>query len=82
MIARELPQDMGFELGTGWNGEVWVYKGMFWVYFSDDETLNNGHLQDRKVDGRTISRRDFFTKFIMAIETEEAERYTTYDFED
>lgn len=40
MIDRDLLRDMGFVLGHGWPGEVWVYKGSFWVYFyeTDDRT--------------------------------------------
>jgi hypothetical protein len=32
-IDRDLLKDMGFELGTGWPGETWVYDGDFWVHF-------------------------------------------------
>ncbi len=66
MLDRELLEDIGFELGHGWDGECWVYEGMFWVYYFDYDT--DSVLQNWVMDGRTVNRKEFFGKFIEAIE--------------
>lgn len=61
MIDRELLEDIGFLIGNGWDHEVWVYDGNFWVHFGGtiDETNNHVH--------NTVTRKKFFEAFISAI---------------
>jgi hypothetical protein len=66
MLDRDLLKDIGFELGSGWDMEVWVYKGEFWVYFTDDESVLL-ILESRSVLA-SCSRKEFFKKFIDALE--------------
>ena len=53
---------MGFKLGKGWDHEVWVYNGEFWVHYG-------GYFSGIK--GRQISgdedMKKFFAMFIKAI---------------
>lgn len=67
MIDRDLLEDMGFVLGTGWPGEVWVYEGSFWVYFYD-----GGAMDGDRINALTATRAEFFTKFIASRENDPA----------
>jgi len=61
-LDRELLADIGFVSEKGFGGEVWVYDGMFYVYFDDiDFQFTDG------VDGRIIDRVLFFKQFMDAI---------------
>lgn len=69
MLDRELLKDIGFVRGTGWDHEVWVYEGMFWLHYGDyDRTqwLN----QSTHIDGLTVSRKDLFKLLFKAIVSE------------
>lgn len=60
MIDRELLKDVGFELGTGWGHEVWVYEGNFWVHYGGEFS----GLIGAQIDGNTADRRMFFEMFL------------------
>ncbi len=62
MIDRDLLKDMGFELGSGWDHEVWVYDGDFWVHFGGEF----GGIEGRQISS-TATRKEFFEMFIDAI---------------
>ena len=36
MIDKKMLKDMGFIKGDGWEHEVWVYNGDFWVHFNSE----------------------------------------------
>ena len=64
MIDRQLLRDMGFEEGSGWDHEVWVYEGDFWVHFGGEFSGLDG----RQIDGNADSRKEFFAMFIKQVE--------------
>lgn len=63
MLDRELLKDIGFERGTGWDHEVWVYDGEFWIHYGDYD-----HEQwpdsSTHVNGTKISRKELLRLFI------------------
>jgi hypothetical protein len=71
MLEKELLKDIGFVKGTGWDGEMWVFNGCFWVSYFDHDP---GLLKDQHADGRKITRKRFFEKFISVIENEIMDR--------
>lgn len=64
MIDRTLLEDIGFEKGSGWDHEVWVYEGDFWVHYSNDFF----GLPGQQINGNTATRKEFFKMFIAQIE--------------
>jgi len=60
-IDRELLQDIGFEKGTGWDVEVWVFGGWFWVYFEDSPRRHQ--LPKSSILITDCTRQEFFEKF-------------------
>ncbi len=62
-LDRELLTDMGFVPGTGWDHEVWVYEGKFWVHFGEFKA-DSGY---GGVHADWTTRRAFFELFIEAI---------------
>jgi hypothetical protein len=62
-IDRELLHDIGFEKGTGWDVEVWVYNGWFWVYFETDKSLIDAE-DTRSILITDYTRQQFFAKFL------------------
>jgi hypothetical protein len=68
MIERQMLKDMGFILGKGWDHEVWVRDGDFWVHYIEE--LDTNYLKDRKVSGY-ITRREFFNIFLGHLENRE-----------
>lgn len=71
MLDRELLQDIGFERGTGWDHEVWVYHGNFWVHFGG----GFGGLEGCQIDGNTASRKEFFKMFLEAMRNDFYNQY-------
>lgn len=71
-LDRELVRDLGFVIGKGWNHEVWVYEGYFWIHFGryDEHYLSH----PSAIDGET-SRKDFLRQFIEAVKSEVSESY-------
>jgi hypothetical protein len=70
MIERELLQDIGFQRGAGdWPCEVWVYEGMFWVWFGD--IPDSARFDLTTIDGRSVTREEFFNVFIEAVKDEQ-----------
>lgn len=65
-LDRDLLLDMGFILGSGWDHEVYVYEGWFWVHYGG---AFDG-LPGRQIDGSTATRREFFTMFFEALRAE------------
>ena len=76
-LTRALLIDIGFKCGTGWDHEVWVYEGMFWIHFGGQV----GTIKGREFDGNQISRREFFKVFVAALEDEWCESQPK-DFQD
>ena len=72
MIDRALLKDMGFILGHGWDHEVWVYNGSFWVHY--DGTF--GGLPGAQVDGNATARSTFFQMFVERIVKDAVEAAT------
>lgn len=70
MIDREMLRDIGFIIGTGWDHEVWVYDGIFWVHYGGSFV----GIEGAEVDGNTTDRHTFFKMFVDQIikETREA----------
>lgn len=66
MLDRELLKDIGFERGKGWDHEVWVYNGQFWVHFGD---YDHGRWPTTAthVEGTRVTRKHLFTCFLKAI---------------
>jgi len=62
MIDRQILKDIGFELGTGFDHEVWVYDGEFWVHFGGDFSGISG----RQISG-DAEMKDFFAMFLEAV---------------
>lgn len=62
MIDRRLLGQMGFRKGVGWDHEVWVYDGDFWVHYGGEFS---------GLDGKQIyansSLKEFFKMFIKNI---------------
>lgn len=67
MLDREMLKDMGFELGKGWDHEVWVKDGYFWVHYTDEPTCV--YLKSQIVSGYA-TRKEFFDVFLNYLENE------------
>jgi hypothetical protein len=74
MIERTLLLDMGFVRGSGWDHEVWVYDGNFWVYYNGEFA----GLAEAQIDGSTCDRSTFFKLFLDRIVNTAVEA-ATYD---
>ena len=74
MIDKKLLKDMGFILGRGWDHEVWVYDGSFWVHYDG----SFGGLPGAQVDGNVIDTPTFFKMFIDRI-VQDAVEAATYN---
>lgn len=66
MIDQELLKDIGFVRGKGFDHEVWVYDGFFWVHYDG----KFGGMKDRQIDGKKTSRKKFFKLFLGAMRAE------------
>ena len=71
MINKDLLKSIGFIKGSGWEHEVWVYEGDFWVHFGDDFSK----LEGQQVNGNTVTEREFFRMFTKRIKESTAECY-------
>ena len=69
MIDKEILKDIGFEKGTGWEHEVWVYNGDFWVHYDGEFS----GLKGQQISG-SASNGEFFEMFIENIERQIMER--------
>lgn len=69
MLDRSLLQDIGFVRGTGWDHEVWVYAGMFWIHFGDYDR-NWWPSSNTHVNGDEISRKEMLELLLNAIRDE------------
>tara|TARA_R110000744_G_scaffold198148_1_gene317357 strand:+ start:149 stop:355 length:207 start_codon:yes stop_codon:yes gene_type:complete len=67
MVDKQILEDMGFVLGTGWDHEVWVRDGSFWVHYGEYEPSLIGH---RIISGYKTNK-EFFDKFLDIITDEE-----------
>jgi hypothetical protein len=66
MLDRVLLQDIGFQRGTGWDHEVWVYEGMLWLHYGEYDKeywLRDGS----SFDGMSLSRKELFQTVIEAV---------------
>lgn len=63
MIDRNLLKEIGFELGTGWDHEVWVYDGMFWVHYGGEFS----GLPGQQIDGNIATNRQMFDMLLTAV---------------
>lgn len=69
MLDKGLLKDIGFVRGTGWDHEVWVYEGMFWIHYGDYDKAR-WLSETTHVDGLALSRKDLFRLLIKAIRDE------------
>lgn len=70
MLDRSLLKDIGFQRGTtGWDHEVWVYDGMFWIHYGDYDK-ERWLISPANVDGISLTRKHLFTLLIEAIRCE------------
>lgn len=66
MLDRQLLAGIGFEIGSGWDHEVWVYDGYFWVHYGGEF----GGLEGQQIDGNTATNKEFFAMFLEAVRKE------------
>ena len=72
MLDKQLLKDIGFRKGTGWDHEVWVYDGMFWLHYGEYD--HDKYLSlPTALDGVSLSRKEFFAKFLEAVKDEARE---------
>jgi len=79
MIDRNLLKDIGFIEGSGWDHEVWVYEGNFWVHYGREFNEFSG-IGGGDIDGDTTDLKTFFTMFIDRV-VDEAVEAATYNEE-
>ena len=72
MIDRNLLKEIGFELGTGFGREVWVYDGMFWVYYCGEFS----GLPGQQIDGNSATNRQMFDMLLTAVSDNAVEAAT------
>lgn len=63
MLDKELLKDLGFKRGKGFDHEVWVYDGEFWIHYGDydHERWPDSSLH---VNGTKISRKELLRLFL------------------
>jgi hypothetical protein len=64
VLDREMLKDIGFVQGFGWDHEVWVYNGIFWVHFSP--IIIPPKYSGTEVNA-SVTRRQFFQLFIACV---------------
>ena len=75
MIDRNLLKDIGFIKGSGWDHEVWVYEGNFWVHYGRDFNEFSG-ISGACVNSDTTDHKRFFIMFLDRIVGEAVEAAT------
>jgi hypothetical protein len=71
MIDRTLLKDIGFKVGTGWDHEVWIYDGFFWVHYGGKPQSG---FDEVRISGDRANRVYLFRMLIPALEIEARER--------
>ena len=65
MIEKKILEQIGFVVGPGWDHEVWVYEGQFWVHFDGEFSGCEG--SQISGDAEMI---EFFKMFLESLEDE------------